>query len=383
MPEIVYNVSKLLKYMSGNQGLSKKIIHYNKNNLNEDVVEVLSSSIDDSTSMGYVSRNLMLPNKKNIKIFEDKEGILVSRNGNAGILTYLPKGKYTMNDHAYILYLKEEFINHIDTYWLSLVLQKESLKFLSITEGNKTWNITKFMKEGRVIIPTKDDGTYDIEKQKEIAVKYKDIENKKNNLLKKIGYLSKVKIKINKEEKINYKSIKISDLCNPVNGNSDYTKEYCIKHKGNIPVYSGNTVGIFSYVNKADYNGKYLTWAKDGLAGYIMIHNGPFCITGHRGILIFNKDIKNIDLNYIKLILEPIFRASVKGRVGINGKNEYTTLNQTMIRSIKEEIKIPVDSKGVFDIDKQKEIAQKIAAIESIKQDLYNKVLSLVNIYIA
>ena len=35
MPEIVYNVSKLLKYMSGNQGLSKKIIHYNKNNLND------------------------------------------------------------------------------------------------------------------------------------------------------------------------------------------------------------------------------------------------------------------------------------------------------------------------------------------------------------
>ena len=94
MPQVTCSVSKILSYMSGNQGLTKKTIHYDRKNLGADAIEVLSSSIIDDTSMGYVSRNLILPNKKHIKIFEDKEGILVSRNGNAGILTYLPKGKY-------------------------------------------------------------------------------------------------------------------------------------------------------------------------------------------------------------------------------------------------------------------------------------------------
>lgn len=382
MPEIVYNVSKLLKYMSGNQGLSKKIIHYNKNNLNEDVVEVLSSSIDDSTSMGYVSRNLMLPNKKNIKIFEDKEGILVSRNGNAGILTYLPKGKYTMNDHAYILYLKEEFINHIDTYWLSLVLQKESLKFLSITEGNKTWNITKFMKEGRVIIPTKDDGTYDIEKQKEIAVKYKDIKNKKEILLNKMNQLKKSKIMLSNSSN-SMLELDLNKLITHQNGKSSYTKEYCNTHKGLCPVYSANNKTPLGYMDTADYSGDYLTYSKNGCAGYITLISGDFSVNGDRCVIKLNGGYKNIDLLYLKYLLEPIFRGNIKGRIGILGKNEYTKINSNMIKRLNIKIPIPVKENGEFDIAKQKEIAQKIATIESIKQDLYNKVLSLINIHIA
>lgn len=381
MPEIVYNVSKLLKYMSGNQGLSKKIIHYNKNNLNEDVVEVLSSSIDDSTSMGYVSRNLMLPNKKNIKIFEDKEGILVSRNGNAGILTYLPKGKYTMNDHAYILYLKEEFINHIDTYWLSLVLQKESLKFLSITEGNKTWNITKFMKEGRVIIPTKDDGTYDIEKQKEISLKYMDIKNKKERLLNRIEYLKKAEINIT-HNLSNFVYLEFNKMFKLERGRI-ISKSFIQNNKGNNPVYSTQK-DIFGYINSYMREGNFLLWNTDGLAGYMKITNGKFSYTNIVGIMMPTNyyNMKQINLEYLKYYIEPIFRKNRKGRLGVNGKNEYTKLNSTMIKKINIEIPIPIKENGDYDLEKQKEIAQKIATIESIKQDLYNKALSLVNIQI-
>ena len=64
MPQVTCSVSKILSYMSGNQGLTKKTIHYDRKNLGADAIEVLSSSIIDDTSMGYVSRNLILPNKK-------------------------------------------------------------------------------------------------------------------------------------------------------------------------------------------------------------------------------------------------------------------------------------------------------------------------------
>ncbi len=66
--------------------------------------------------------------------------------------------------------------------------------------------------------------------------------------------------------------------------------------------------------------------------------------------------------------------------MGINGKNEYTKLNSTMIKKLNIEIPIPIKENGMYDIEKQKEIAQKIATIESIKQDLCNKVVELTNI---
>lgn len=100
-------------------------------------------------------------------------------------------------------------------------------------------------------------------------------------------------------------------------------------------------------------------------------------LTGHRGILIPTEKCKNIDLLYIKYILEPIFRASIKGRLGINGKNEYTTLNATMIKKIPQKLKIPIKADGIFDIEKQRELAQKYAVIDSIKDDVYKKIIQL------
>lgn len=47
-----YKVSKILSYISGNQGLTNEVIHLEKSKLNGiDDVEVLSSSVDKSFSM--------------------------------------------------------------------------------------------------------------------------------------------------------------------------------------------------------------------------------------------------------------------------------------------------------------------------------------------
>lgn len=89
---------------------------------------------------------------------------------------------------------------------------------------------------------------------------------------------------------------------------------------------------MFDKIDSYDYDGEYLTWAKNGLAGYMMIHSGQFALTGHKGILILTDICKNIDLQYIKYVLEPLFRAHNKGREEDLGKNEYTTLNSDMIK---------------------------------------------------
>ena len=130
--------------------------------------------------------------------------------------------------------------------------------------------------------------------------------------------------------------------------------------------------------------GNYLLWNTDGLAGYIKKVNGEFSYTNIVGIMIptghYNMSLINLD--YLKYYLEPIFRENRKGRFGINGKNEYTKLNQTMIKKIEIKIPIPTTKNGEFDLQKQKEIAQKIATLEKIKEDLIAKLIELVNISI-
>ena len=162
---------------------------------------------------------------------------------------------------------------------------------------------------------------------------------------------------IDKSNGVRFKHVQPIELFCPKNGNSKYTKEYCKTHKGNIPLFSGNTEGAFDSIDTYDYDGEYLTWAKDGLAGFLMIHNGRFSLTGHRGILLPTDKCVNIDLTYIKYVLEPVFRAMKKGREGDLGKNEYTTLNSDMIKKMKSTIPIPICDDGSYDLNQQKDLA--------------------------
>ncbi|MBU5461825.1 hypothetical protein [Lachnoclostridium sp. MSJ-17] len=98
-----FPIKKVIDCMSGNSGLTEEFI-YSKSNIQGKKYTVLSSSTDNTTSMGEIP--FCSINGKPIKVFENKEGLLVARNGKAGAITYLPPGGYTINDHAYIVSLK-------------------------------------------------------------------------------------------------------------------------------------------------------------------------------------------------------------------------------------------------------------------------------------
>lgn len=115
----------------------------------------------------------------------------------------------------------------------------------------------------------------------------------------------------------------------------------------------------------------------------MMLHEGRFSLTGLRGILIPTDKCVNIDLKYVKYVLEPIFRANKKGREGDLGKNEYTTLNSDMIKKMTDTIPIPIKSDGSFDLDKQRELATKYERIDTIKKELSEKLNELTNIVIS
>lgn len=167
-----------------------------------------------------------------------------------------------------------------------------------------------------------------------------------------------------KKANINYKTFKVKDLFTIERGKGLYIKRYIDANKGEYPVYSGNTFGAFSHINSFDYELPCISWAIDGLAGYTMIHNEKFAATNHRGVLIPKGDFVN--LKYAKFILEPLFRNAKKGRVGVDGSNEYTALPPFMIQNI--EFEMPVDENGTIDFNFQNLLVDKILFIEEIKK---------------
>lgn len=183
-------------------------------------------------------------------------------------------------------------------------------------------------------------------------------------------------VKKNKSSRL----IKVSEAFFISRGSGKYTKAYAQQHKGDFPVYSGNTVNAFATIDSFDYNSPSLSWVIDGLAGYIMYHDVPFSATNHRGILLPKSE--NIDLHYAKLALEPLFREAKKGRLGSKGQNEYTSLPPFMVQDLKFEI--PVDENGKYDLGTQKDysvlhsrLADCMEAISRHKEDLENASIAL------
>lgn len=160
-------ISKILNCLSGNSGLTEEMI-YQKSQLEGERYIVLSSSTREETRLGEIPRCYI--NGKKLKIFEDKEGILVIRNGKAGTTFFLEKGKYTINDHAYILYLKDACEYDVSLRWLVIQYSKTFLEYSS-SASNGTWNKTGFYQNVKIDIPAFDEQNQVVEAYNELEVR--------------------------------------------------------------------------------------------------------------------------------------------------------------------------------------------------------------------
>lgn len=167
-------ISTCIDYMSGNSGLTEEFIYQTLQNHAERYL-VLSSATEDNTMMGEIPKCVI--NNRPLKVFEGKEGLLVTRNGKAGQTKYLLAGKYTINDHAYILFSKKDSPYKIDLRWLSLQYKQSFLAYASNSD-NGTWNMTGFFMYTKLDIPSFDE-------QLAVVQKYKKLQQR-INMIKKI-----------------------------------------------------------------------------------------------------------------------------------------------------------------------------------------------------
>lgn len=142
-------IFQVIDYLSGNSGLTERVI-YQKMQQDGKRYAVLSSSTEAYTKMGELPKCDI--NGKLLKVFENNEGLLVVRNGKAGTTMYLQKGDYTINDHAYILFVKDDCPYKINLKWLSIQYKADFLSYSSSSD-NGTWNMSGFFQNVIIDIP--------------------------------------------------------------------------------------------------------------------------------------------------------------------------------------------------------------------------------------
>lgn len=174
-------ISEVLDYLSGNTGLTAEFV-YNAIPLKGKRYKILSSATQEENSLGDIPKCKI--GGKELKVFEDKDGLLVIRKGKAGQTRYIQPGTYTLNDDAYILYVKEGCPYQIDLRWLSIQYRSDFLSYASSSD-NGTWNMTGFFSDVKIDIPSYDE-------QKVVVSTYEKAEELIKSYQKKIDVIKEL-----------------------------------------------------------------------------------------------------------------------------------------------------------------------------------------------
>ena len=210
-------ISEILESMSGNTGLTEEKIYQNIM-VNGKRYTVLSASTDEKTGLGQIP--MCYIDGKKLKVFEDKVGILISRVGvGSGTSTFLPEGKYTITENAYILYLKESLHYEINLRWLMYQYRKRFFEFRSVSDYG-VWNKSLFFNNFFIDIPS-------IAEQNTIVGIYDDLQNLKNKIIYFAKQIDKIKEQKHTSNYSDYqaKDVPISEILKSMSGNTGLTEE--------------------------------------------------------------------------------------------------------------------------------------------------------------
>lgn len=358
MLEIKKKISDICNICASNKQLTKEKL-YNLDN----IYPVYAGTI--GTPIGYSDNynNTVSP------------ALIVINDGAAGKTYIVNDKKFVIGKHATGLTIKDEYINLIDLRYLRYIAEPI---FISKNKTDGRGNLPKIeILNTYIPIPINENGEIDYNIQKNIADNIDLLLEKQKAIAHNKYKLENTYIKFDISKDLFIKEISLNEYFSLERGKV-ISKPYVNSHKGNYPVYSTQS-DVFGYIDTFMESGNYLLWNTDGLAGYIKIATGNFSFTNIVGIMRPKKNLDNISLEYLKHYLEPIFRLNKKGREGINGKNEYTKLNCTMIKNLDIKIPIPVNKNGEFDLETQNNIVNKYCIIEEIKNNIINNINAILN----
>ena len=293
----------------------------------------------------------------------DGDYLTWATNGFAGYIKNI-SGRFSINADRGLLKPKIENLN------IKYIKHKLEPILRNLAKGRKgekgedefTKVYPSMLKSLSMSMPVDSHGKIDIPTQNEAVEKIIFIEEAK---LKIKEYQEKIK-KLN-IEMYNTKSnkvVRMDELFDIEKGKARYTNRYIQDHKGEFPLYSSQTVndGIIGWIDTFDFDNNSITWTTDGIyAGTVFLRNGKFSMTTHCGALIPKSNIKDVSLDFVCSVLKENLKDHARGEQ-----------NKRVTKSIieKVEVLIPVDKNGHFDLQIQKEIAQKYRKVEEIKDSI-------------
>lgn len=277
----------------------------------------------------------------------------------------MPIGKkFAYTDHCGVIKIKEPRIN---PYYLAYTLEENKHRY-GFDRGLRA--SLSNMKSVKVNIPIDSTGNFDANTQSHIAESMLGVRQIRKDLFERRLSLGNAKVVL-EDENYNYGYFPLMSILVPQKGYSKYTKKYGNLHSGSYPVYSASSKNALTYIDTFDYDGKYMTWSTNGFAGTILVLDGKFSINGDRGVLIPKDGRTDLDFDYMKFTLEPLFRELAKGRKGDNGEDEFTKLYPSMLNEIM--VPVPVDEHGKISLHAQQEIAAKYLAVAQCRDEVVSK----------
>ena len=270
---------------------------------------------------------------------------------------------------------------NIDLEYVKVVLEPVFRELKKGRQGdngeNEYTSLPPFMIQNvSVPMPVDDDGNLLLPEQQRIANLHESLSNVKEQVKELKGLLAECRITLNEEEYL-IKYFPLSMIFDTGKGSSKYTKKYGNSHEGPYPVFSASSNKPLTQLDTYDYNGRYLTWSTNGFAGTMLVLDGKFSINGDRGILLPKNDRQDLDFDYMKYVLEPLFRELAKGRKGDNGEDEFTKLYPSMLADVM--VPVPVDENGQIDLNAQKEIAAKYLTVQRYQNEIVSKLDAIIN----
>jgi restriction endonuclease S subunit len=227
------------------------------------------------------------------------------------------------------------------------------------------------MRDIIVTIPTDTNGNFDIEEQRKLTVEHEKLRKLIQPINSKLSMLRNCLIDF--KAPVQTARVDLSTLFDYERGYSKYTHKFILQHKGDYPVYSSQTAknGIIGYIDSFDYDKECLTWTMDGAeAGTVFLRKkGKFSMTDHCGALFLKPEYQNqIDFEYVFYELRPKLRKKSIGegkcRVKINVLEKMA-------------INVPVDGKGEYDINLQRDIAAKRRKVYQTKEQIVDSLTEI------
>ena len=356
---MMVRIRDIFKMEGGNSGLTEEFIYMNQPSSENESIPILSSATLEDNLMGPISKNTVLPSGRKMKIFSTP-AIIIARNGFAGEMTCLTSGQFTINDHAYVITLKERWKDRINLRWFASQYHELFKNLVTSKSDNATFSKAYAEKQT-------------------IAIPHVDIQNNIATKLIKLDTLKKTvhSYSIELQHVLAYSILNVIPIYNEtiktvfniIGGNGDLTEKFIYQNQPlnedtKIRIYSGSTIqsNSLGFIDKTAqkrsrklkiFQAPAIIVVRKGLAGTMKyVKDGGFTTTDDAYTMILKKEWEDrVNLRWFASQYHELFKNLV------TSKSDNATFSKEYAEM--QDVELP-------DIEVQNRISEKLRKIDML-----------------